>query len=123
MPNEIRHFILTPAGTVREFSPDEAAQVATGSDTLPEFAKHRLRYLQVTVESDNGAEIRVQTAGACIEFDETGRIASADAPESEDERLSKFEYDTCIQWALREIRRLPSLFTRRKSPFCRSLNP
>lgn len=103
MPHEIRHFIVTSDGRVREFSAEVAAEVAAGSGTLPEFATHRLRYLQVAVESEDGTEIRVQTAGACLQFDEAGRIAAAEAPEDESERLSKFEYDTCIQWALRDI--------------------
>lgn len=103
MTHDVRHFILTPDGDVREFSADEAASVAAGGGSLPEFAMHRLRYLQVAVESDEGPEIRVLTAGACLEFDELGRVSAAETPETEEERLSKFEYDTCIQWALREI--------------------
>ena len=99
---QIRHFVLTPQGTIREFSTEQAALIAAGSDKLPEFADLRLRYLQVTLEDASATEIKIQTAGACIRFDADGRMAEA-GPPAEDENISRFEHDACVQWALKDI--------------------
>ena len=97
-----RHFVLTGDGTIREFTPDEAVQIATGADRLPEFADAHLRYLQVSWSADNEDELRVRTAGAAIRFDSEGRIIEINASE-DGQAISRFEHDTCVQWALREL--------------------
>ena len=66
------------------------------------FARRRLRYLQVTVSDDEAAnEIQVQTAGASIGFDEEGRLTEA-GPTRDDEPITRFELDACVQWALKK---------------------
>lgn len=102
MSAEIRHFVLTQEGLVREFTGEQAALIAAGANRLPEFADCQLRYLQVAWDSEAESEIRVQTAGACIRFDADGRLTEA-APPDDGELISRFEHDTCVQWALREI--------------------
>jgi hypothetical protein len=99
---QIRHFVLTAEGTIREFSTEQAALIAAGSDRLPEFADQRLRYLQVTLEDASSNELKIQTAGASIRFDADGRMTEA-APPAENENISRFEHDTCVQWALKDI--------------------
>ena len=42
-----------------------------------------------------------KTAGAAIKLDSDGRLTEA-APPSDEEKISRFEHDTCVQWALRE---------------------
>ena len=99
---QIRHFVLTAEGTIREFSTDQAALIAAGADTLPEFADQRLRYLQVTLEDAADSELRIQTAGACLRFDADGKMAEA-GPPADHENISRFEHDACVQWALKDI--------------------
>lgn len=102
MTHQTRHFLLTPEGSVREFSPSQAASVAAGANKLPEFAGHRVRYLQVTINDDNNRELKVQSAGACIRFDAEGRLAEA-TPPGENEAITSFEHDACIQLALKGL--------------------
>jgi hypothetical protein len=102
MTIQTRHFLFTQDGAVREFSAEQAALIAAGANRLPEYAQRRLRYLQVTLNEAQDAEIKVQTAGAAIEFDSDGRLTEA-APPGEGEKISRFEHDTCVQWALREL--------------------
>lgn len=100
---QIRHFVFTSEGSIREFSPEQAALVAAGAGTLPEFADKSVRYLQVALD-DNEAndEMKVQTSGASIQFDAEGKITKAGPPE-EAEPISRFEHDAVVQWALRDI--------------------
>lgn len=98
---QIRHFVLTTQG-IREFSTEQAAMIAAGSNRLPEFADQRLRYLQVTLEDSSATEMKIQTAGASIRFDADGRMAEA-GPPAENENISRFEHDACVQWALKDI--------------------
>ncbi len=102
MSTEIRHFVLGQDGSIREFSPEEAALIAAGSNKLPEFAATRVRYLQVSWDDEATTELKIQTAGAAIKFDSDGRLAEA-APPSDEEKISRFEHDTCVQWALRNV--------------------
>jgi hypothetical protein len=102
MSTETRHFVLTPEGSVREFSAEQAALIAAGNNPLPEFADRRVRYLQVSFDTGQDAEIHVRTAGAAIRFDGSGRVAEA-LPPSEDENFTHFEHETCVQWALRGV--------------------
>lgn len=102
MSTQIRHFVLTTDGKIREFSSEEAAAIAAGSSLLPEFADRRLRYLQVTWDTEGNSGLQVQTAGAAIRFDGEGRLAEA-VPPGDDDRISRFEHDTCVQWALRSV--------------------
>jgi hypothetical protein len=102
MNTQTRHFLITQDGAVREFTAEQAALIAAGANRLPEYAQRRLRYLQVTLNSAMDAEIKVQTAGAAIEFDAEGRLAEA-APPRDNEKISRFEHDTCVQWALRDL--------------------
>ena len=103
MNAQIRHFLLTPEGGIREFSTEQAALIAAGANRLPEFATRRIRYLQLTLDdvNDNG-EIKVQTAGASIQFDDEGKLAEA-GPPAENEQISRFEHDAVVQWALKSI--------------------
>lgn len=103
MSTEIRHYVLGQDGTIREFSPEEAALIAAGANKLPEFAERRVRYLQVSWDDETtNNELKIQTAGAAIKFDSDGRLAEA-APPSDEEKISRFEHDTCVQWALRNV--------------------
>lgn len=99
---QIKHFVLTLDGGIREFTAEQAALVAAGANTLPEFAERRVRYLQVTVDDDNGSELRIQTAGASIEFDREGKMMQA-GPTAPDEQISHFEHDAVVQWAIKNI--------------------
>jgi len=102
MESEIRHYVLTPEGSIREFSAAEAALIAAGANRVPEFADRDLRYLQVSWHPQDDNELKVQTAGAAIHFDGDGRMVEA-RPTTEQEQISRFEHDTCVQWALREM--------------------
>lgn len=99
----IHHFVLTPDGRVREFSADLAARVAAGAGKLPEFADAAVRYLQVTIQSETEEEVKVITAGAKIKFDHDGRLTEAGPIGDRDQRISHFEHDACVQWALRDL--------------------
>jgi hypothetical protein len=103
MSSETRHFVLTPEGGIREFSTDQAALIAAGARSVPELADLRVRYLQLTVDdsADNG-ELKVQTAGASIVFDHDGKLREA-GPPADTEQISRFEHDTVVQWALKNI--------------------
>ena len=98
---EVHHLVLTPEGGIREFSPDLAAKVAAGSGKLPEYADRRVRYVQVTVSDETDGELKVVTAGASIKFDHSGRLTEAGPIGGNDPRISPFEHDACVQWALR----------------------
>lgn len=100
--SEIKHFVLTPEGSVREFSADDAARVASGQSSLPEYAETRLRYLQIALDESADNEIRVHAGVALLQFDEQGTFSGAEAPEGDNDQVDPFEYDACIQWALRE---------------------
>jgi hypothetical protein len=103
MDMQIRHFLLTPEGGIREFSSEQAALIAAGANRLPEFATRRVRYLQLTLgEANDNGEIRIQTAGASIQFDDEGKMAEA-GPPADDEQISRFEHDAVVQWALKSI--------------------
>ena len=99
---QTKHFVLTLDGRIREFTAEQAALVAAGANTLPEFAERRVRYLQVTVDDENGKELRIQTAGACIEFDREGKMTQA-GPTTPEEQISRFEHDAVVQWAIKNI--------------------
>lgn len=98
---EVHHFVLTPDGGLREFSPEQAAQVAAGAGKLPEYAERQVRYVQVTVSDETEGELKVVTAGASIKFDREGRLTQAGPIGTSDPRISPFEHDACVQWALR----------------------
>ena len=103
MSTQTRHFVLTPEGTIREFSAEQAASIAAGAGRVPEFAGHGLRYLQLTLEdAPDTRELRVQTAGARIQFDDDGRLTQA-GPPAEAEPITRFEHDAVVQWALRDV--------------------
>lgn len=107
---EVHHFVLTPEGGLREFSPELAAKVATGSGKLPEFAERSVRYVQVTVSDETDGEVKVVTAGASIKFDRDGRLTEAGPISSDEPRISSFEHDACVQWALRNWPAQPVIF-------------
>lgn len=100
----IRHFLLTNDGQMEEFSEEEASRVANGMRPLPQHADAQLRYVQVAFDeySNDDGEIRVQTMGAIVSFDQNGRLCSAGASEVQDNSLSHFEHDACVQFALRD---------------------
>lgn len=97
-----RHFVLTHDGGIREFTPEQAAGVAAGIGSLPEYADRKLRYLQVNVDNESGTELRIQTAGASIQFDHNGKVSKAE-PTTASEPISMFEHDAVVQWAIRDI--------------------
>jgi hypothetical protein len=99
-----RHFILTSSGNIEEFSDDEASAVAEGTQYLPRFADETLRYLQVAFDerANEDGEIRVQTLGAVVYFDENGQLTDADRADEDSQELTSFEHDTCVQFALKE---------------------
>jgi len=103
MTTQIRHFVLTGKGDVQEFSAEQAALVASGAHCLPQFADTRIRYLQVVVDSDaDRDQIRVKTAGASIAFDADGKVTKT-GPTEDDGSISRFEHETVVQWALRDV--------------------
>ena len=103
MAIQTRHFVLTPEGVIREFTAEQAALIAAGNNRLPEFAGFDLRYLQLTLEdTPDSGELRVQTAGARIHFDDDGRLTAA-GPPAESEPITRFEHDAVVQWALRDV--------------------
>lgn len=103
MSQNTRHFVLTPEGGIREFSTEEAALIAAGDDRIPEFAGRDLRYLQLTLNDNvNNGELRIQTAGARIHFDDEGRMTEA-GPPTEAEPITHFEHDAVVQWVLRDV--------------------
>lgn len=103
LSTQIRHFVLTPDGRLREFTGEQAARIAAGAGKLPEFARHRVRYLQLTVSTESGDEIKVISAGASIRFDAEGRMTEAGPIGEQDEKITHFEHDACVQWALRDL--------------------
>jgi hypothetical protein len=107
---EIHHLVLTPDGGLREFSAERAAKVAVGADKLPEFAERLVRYIQVTVSDETDGEVRVVTAGATIKFDSDGRLVEAGPIGAADPRISAFEHEACVQWALRHWPAAPVAF-------------
>jgi hypothetical protein len=107
---EVHHLVLTPDGGLREFPPELAAKVAAGAGKLPEFAERRVRYVQVTVTDETDGELKVVTAGASIKFDRDGRLTEAGPIEGDDARISPFEHDACVQWALRTWPAPPVVF-------------
>ncbi len=103
MTQHIRHFILTPEGGIREFTADQAAGIAAGAAHLPEFANRDLRYLQLSLQdSRNKGELKIQTAGARIHFDEYGPMTEA-GPPTDKEPITHFEHDAVVQWVLRDV--------------------
>ncbi|HUS24159.1 MAG TPA: hypothetical protein VM369_04370 [Candidatus Binatia bacterium] len=102
--SQTRHFVFTPDGRIREFSPEQAARVAAGAGKVPEFADHSLRYLQVTVvEEADEEDIKVATAGASLRFDGEGRLTEAGPMDGDTGSINSFEQETCVQWALRDL--------------------
>jgi hypothetical protein len=99
---QVHHFLLTPDHRLQEFSSEQAARVAAGAGRLPEFADRSVRYLQVTVRQESDDELKVVTAGARIRFDHDGRLTEAAPIGERDERISHFEHDAAVQWALRQ---------------------
>lgn len=105
----IRHFVLGPEGSIREFSSEQAALIAAGTDRIPEFAGERVRYLQVSVDDVSETEYKIQTSGAAIRFDGEGRMTEA-GPPGEKEAISRFEHDACVQWVLKDLPAMPITF-------------
>ena len=108
--HEVHHIVLTPDGGLREFPAELAARVAAGAGKLPEFAERRVRYVQVTVTDESDGELKVVTAGASIRFDRDGRLTEAGPIEGEEPKISPFEHDACVQWALRHWPTPPVIF-------------
>jgi hypothetical protein len=102
MSTEVKHFLITPEGGIREFTTEQAALVAAGTRPLPEFAKAQLRYLQLTLDDSEAGEIKVQTSGAFVAFDDEGRVVEAKPPKGK-QTISRFEHDAVVQWALKDI--------------------
>lgn len=103
MSQHIRHFVLTPEGGIREFTADQAALIAAGNNRIPEYAGRDLRYLQLIVnDNSKSGELRIQTAGARIHFDEEGRMTEA-GPPTDAQPITHFEHDAVVQWVLRDV--------------------
>ncbi|MGQ0701405.1 MAG: hypothetical protein ACT4PZ_24570 [Panacagrimonas sp.] len=105
----VRHFVLTPQGGIHEFTAEQAALIAAGSDLMPEFADSRVRYLQVSVDDESGTELKIQTAAASIQFDHAGKMTQA-TPPSPEEQVSRFEHDAVVQWAIKNIPSVAPVF-------------
>jgi hypothetical protein len=100
--HEVHHIVLTPDGGLREFPAELAARVAAGAGKLPEYAERRVRYLQVTGTDESDGELKVVTAGASIKFDRDGRLTEAGPIGGDEPRISPFEHEACVEWALRD---------------------
>lgn len=99
----IKHFLLTEDGSIREFNAEEAARIANGVNSLPEYADSSLRYVQVVVdEADEENSLHVKTAGALLRFDHDGRLSEAEGNREDEDAISRFEHDTCVQLALKD---------------------
>lgn len=98
-----KHFLLTNDDRLEEFSDEEAARVANGSGLLPQFAESRVRYVQVAFDDDANeeGELKVYTMGAIVGFDTDGRLSETESEEQDQQPLSSFEQDACVQFALR----------------------
>ena len=57
----------------------------------------------MTVSEQIGDQIKVITAGASIRFDAEGRLTEAGPIAEQDGKITHFEHDACVQWALREL--------------------
>lgn len=101
---DIKHYLLTQDGRVREFEAAEASRIANGLNALPEYADSDLRYVQVVVDSGQEENsLQVKTAGAMLHFDHAGNLAEAQgSQEGEEDPISRFEHDTCVQLALQD---------------------
>lgn len=108
--HEVHHLVLTPEGGLHEYSTEQAAKVAAGAGKLPELAERRVRYVQVTVTDEAEGELKVVTSGACISFDRDGRITEAGPIGKYGPRISPFEHDACVAWALRDWPTMPVVF-------------
>lgn len=97
-----KHFVLTNDDRLEEFSDEEAARVANGSDLLPQFAETRVRYVQVAFDDDTNenGEIKVYTMGAVVGFDTDGRLSETGSEEENQQPLSEFEQEACVEFAL-----------------------
>ncbi len=102
MSTEVKHFLITPDDGIREFSTEQAAMVASGTQPLPELADRQVRYLQITLDDSEIGEIKVQTSGAYVAFDANGLVTEARPPEDA-ESITGFEHDAIVQWSLRDI--------------------
>ena len=100
---EVHHIVLTPDGGLREFSAEAAARIAAGAGKLPEYAERRVRYVQVTVTDESDGELKVVTTGASIKFDREGRLTEAGPIGKDEPRISPFEHEACVEWALRNF--------------------
>jgi hypothetical protein len=104
MNMQVRHYILSNDGRIAEFSTEEAFKVANRLSSLPQYADSRLRYVQVQFDDLEDAapeKLKVRIAGAYVSFDDQGRLSNADAPAENDNAISSFEHETCVQLALR----------------------
>ncbi|MGH8454374.1 MAG: hypothetical protein ACRES4_10090 [Nevskiales bacterium] len=104
MNMQVKHYILSNDGRIAEFSTEEAFKVANRLSSLPQFADSRQRYVQVQFEEPGEAmhdQLKVRIAGAYVSFDGQGRLSEADAPAENDNAISHFEHETCVQLALR----------------------
>lgn len=101
---QIKHYILTNDGRIAEFSTEEAFKVANRLSALPQFADSRQRYVQVQFDELDGPvteKVKVRIAGAYVSFDGQGHLSETDAPGENDNAISNFEHETCVQLALR----------------------
>lgn len=104
MNMQIRHYILSDDGRITEFSTEEAFKVANRLSALPQYADRRLRYVQVQLDNEDLSapdKLKIRIAGAYVSFDGQGRLSDANAPTEDDNAISSFEHETCMQLALR----------------------
>lgn len=100
---QIKHFILTDDGRIEEYSSEQAMSVANGQVAIPSFAGTTQRYLQVQFDEEQTSakgELVVTTAGALVHFDKDGKLTGAGAPDEDENPITRFEFDTCVQLAL-----------------------
>lgn len=108
MHMQVKHYILSNDGRIAEFSTEEAFRVANRLSALPQYADSRLRYVQVQFDELDESlpeELKVRIAGAYVSFDGQGRLNDANAPAENDNAISNFEHETCVQLALRSALR------------------
>lgn len=98
---QIKHFVLSDDGHIREFSSERAFKVANRMDAVPELADTHVRYVQVQFDELSQDEpVQVVTAGAMVHFDAEGRVQEVGAVEPGKMPITEFEQETCIQLAL-----------------------
>lgn len=100
----LRHYVFQEDGTLREFTQEAGARVASGDEPIPEYADSQLRYLQVDIDEEGnpGRKVEVRMAAAMLSFNTEGYLTSAESYDDEDAVVSEFERQALAEYVLSE---------------------